>query len=124
MVGYFDTIVLYQTNNSGFKSSNHSVAYINLLTTNGTTFNAPDRPPAAASGAKFAGLVATPEPATVILVFSALMVVTLRHRRRLAGQAAAEVVSAESIQARKKRRRRSRPAQFGWPTVGRSRFST
>ena len=125
-VGYFDTVVLYQTSTSGFESSNHAVAYINPLATSGTTFNAPDRPPAAASNAKFAGLVAIPEPATVMLVFSALMVVMLRRHRRRAGQATTERGVAEGTQPRKsrKRRRRSRPAQFGWPAVARSRFST
>ena len=125
-VGYFDTVVLYQSSTSGFESSNHAVAYINPLVTSGTTFNAPDRPPAAASGAKFAGLVAIPEPATVMLVFSALVVVMLRHRRGQAGQVAAERALAESVPTRKrrKRKRRSRPAQFGWPAAARSRFST
>ncbi len=125
-VGYFDTVVLYQTSTSGFESSNHSVAYINPLATSGTTFSAPDRPPAAASGAKFAGLVAIPEPATVMLVFSALAVVMLRHRRRQPGQVTAGQSLAGEVQPRKKRKRkrRSRPAQFGWPAEARSRFST
>ncbi len=123
-VGYFDTVVLYQTSTSGFESSNHSAAYINPLATSGTTFSAPDRPPAAASSAKFAGLVAIPEPATVMLVFSALVVVMLRRRQHLAGPTQADCNLEEGTQARKKRKRRSRPAQFGWPAVARSRFST
>ena len=125
-VGYFDTVVLYQTTTSGFESSNHAVAYINPLATSGTTFTAPDRPPNAVNGAKFAGLVAIPEPATVMLVFSALVVVMLRQRQHRASRIAAECEPTESVHSRKKRkrRRRSRPAQFGWPAVARSRFST
>ena len=125
-VGYFDTVVLYNTTSSGFESSNHAVGYINPIVVSGTTFTTTDRPPSSAANAKFAGIVAIPEPATVVLVFSALMVVTFRHRRHQASQTTAGRGLAEGAQPRKKRKRkrRSRPAQFGWPAVARSRFST
>ena len=123
-VGYFDTVVLYNTTSSGFESSNHSVGYINPMVISGTTFATTDRPPSSAANAKFAGIVAIPEPATVMLVFSALVVVMFRRQRHRADQAVAERGLAEGVQPRRKRRRRSRPAQFGWPAVARSRFST
>ena len=124
-VGYFDTVVLYNTTSSGFESSNHAVAYINPLVVSGTTFAAPDRPPSAAANAKFAGIVAIPEPATVMVVFTALLVLVVRDRRRRAVHVAAGRVATESAPPRKrrKRRRRSRPAQFGWPATTPSRFS-
>lgn len=124
-VGYFDTVVLYQTSTSGFESSNHAVGYINPVVVNGTTFSAPDRPPSAANSAKFAGLVAIPEPATVMLVFTTLVVLILSYQLRRAVQAIAEheVTTATSSHRKRRRRRRSRPTQFGWPAMPRSRFS-
>ena len=121
-VGYFDEVVLYNLSGStGFESSNHAVAYINPLVVSGTTFSAPDRPPSAAASNKFASIVVNvPEPATVILVFTGLVVLTFRHRRRRA----AEIAAANQPRQRRKRRRRSRPSQFGWPAAARSRFST
>ncbi len=125
-VGYFDEVILYNTSGStGFESSNHAVAYINPIMTSGTTFNAPDRPPSAAASNKFASIVVNvPEPTTVMLVFTALVVLTFRHRRRRAAQVATEREAMEAATSRKKRRRRSRPAQFGWAATARSRFGT
>ena len=124
-VGYFDTVVLYESSTSGFESSNHAVAYINPLVVSGTTFTTQDRPPSAAANAKFAGIVAIPEPATVMVVFTALVVLIVRDRRRRAAHAAVERNAVESAKPRKgrKRRRRSRPAQFGWPATTPSRFN-
>jgi hypothetical protein len=123
-VGYFDTVVLYETSTSGFESSNHAVAYVNPLVVSGTTFSAPDRPPSAADSAKFAGLVAIPEPATVMVVFAALVVLIVRGRRQRAGQIAAEHSAAETVpHKRRRRRRRSRPKPFGWPAMKPSRFN-
>ena len=126
-VGYFDQVILYTENGPGFESSNHAVAFIDPLKTSGTTFNAPDRPASSAANAKLASIVVNvPEPTTAMLVFTALVVLTFRHRRRRAAQVAAERGATETALAFKgrKRKRRSRPAQFGWPTVARSRFST
>ncbi len=123
-VGYFDTVVLYNTTSSGFESSNHAVGYINPLVVSGTTFTTTDQPPSAAANAKFAGIVAIPEPATVMVVFTALILLTCRHRRRRAAQVAAERNAVEAAKSRRRRRRRSRPAQFGWPAMARSRFNT
>ncbi len=123
-VGYFDTVVLYNASGStGFESSNHAVGYINPIAASGTTFSAPDRPPGAAANAKFAGLVAIPEPATVMLVFTAFVVLVFRHQRRRVARVAAECSLAEAARP-KKRKRRSRPKQFGWAVTTRSRFST
>ena len=124
-VGYFDTVVLYEASTAGFESSNHAVAYINPLVVSGTTFATQDRPPSAAANAKFAGIVAIPEPATVLVVFTALVVLIVRDRRRRAAHAAADRGVSEGANPRKgrKRKRRSRPAQFGWPATTPSRFS-
>lgn len=119
-VGYFDQVLLFSTA-AGFESSNHSVAYINPLTISGTTFNAPDRPPSAAFAAKVAILV--PEPATVMLVFTALVVLLFRFQRRRAAQAAAEPAPDAKKHRRRRSRSRSRSAQFGWPAGPSSRFS-
>ncbi len=123
-VGYFDTVVLYNTTSSGFESSNHAVGYINPMVTSGTTFATTDRPPSAAANAKFAGIVAIPEPATVMLVFIELVLLTFRHRRRRAVQVEVERNAAEAAKSRKRRRRRARPTQLGWPAMARSRFTT
>ncbi len=121
-VGYFDQVLLYSTS-AGFESSNHSVAYINPIVVSGTTFNAPDRPPSAAFSAKIAILV--PEPATVMLVFTALVVLLFRYHRRRAAQAAEQPSAPDGKKQRRRRRSRSRtrPAQFGWPAGSSSRFS-
>ena len=125
-VGYFDTVVLYNASGStGFESSNHAVGYINPIVASGTTFSAPDRPPSAAANAKFAGLVAIPEPATVMLVFTAFVALTFRHQRRRADRIAAKGSQTQPSKSKKrKRRRRSRPKHFGWAVTPRSRFST
>lgn len=126
-VGYFDQVVLYNPSAStGFESSNHAVAYINPLVVSGTTFNAPDRPPSAALNAKLATLVVNiPEPATVLLVFTALIILLFRYQRRRAARAVADVVAEKAKAPRKRRRRsRSRPSQFGWPASTPSRFGT
>ena len=124
-VGYFDTVVLYNTTSSGFESSNHAVGYINPIVASGTTFATTDHPPSAAANAKFAGIVAIPEPATAAVVLTAIVVLIIRDRRTRAAHAAVERRVAESAKSRKARRRkrRSRPAQFGWPATTQSRFS-
>ena len=122
--GYFDQVVLYNPNGSGFESSNHSVAYISSIVASGTTFSAPDRLPSAAVSTQLAVLV--PEPATGVLVISALTVLLFRHRRRRAGQAEAEASAPGGKKPSRQRRRdlsRTRPAQIGWPSSARSRFS-
>lgn len=126
-VGYFDQVILYTENGPGFESSNHAVAFINPLVASGTTFSAPDRPASSAASAKLASVVVNvPEPTTAMLVFTALIVLTFRHRRRRAVQAAAERGAAEAALPSKgrKRKRRSRPVQLGWPAMARSRFGT
>jgi len=102
------------------------------LVVSGTTFNAPDRPPSAALNAKLATLVVNiPEPATVLLVFTALIILLFRYQRRRAARAVADFVAETDVVAekaktpRKRRRRsRSRPSQFGWPACTPSRFGT
>lgn len=123
-VGYFDQVVLYNTSSSGFELSNHSVAFVNQIATTGTTFTAPDRPPSAAFTAKVATLI--PEPASVMLVFTALVVLLFRYQRRRAAQAAAEPIAPDEKKHRRRRRRnrsRNRPAPMGWPAGSTSRFS-
>lgn len=125
-VGYFDQVVLYAANGPGLESSNHTVAYINPVVANGTTFNAPDRPPSAAVSTRLGSLVVNvPEPATPILVVTALIVLISCYHRHQTGKAAAERNATEMIAARTrlKRRKRSRPKQFGWPAATPSRFS-
>jgi len=124
-VGYFDQVVLADVGNTGFESTNHSVAYINPLVVSGTTFNAPDRPPSAAFTAKIAVLV--PEPATVMLVFTALVVLLYTYYRRRTGQVKAELNAPDGKKEGRRRRRsrsRTRPAQIGWPSSPQSRFSS
>ena len=123
-VGYFDQVLLYSTG-AGFELTNHSVAYVNPLVVSGTTFNAPDRPPSAAVTAKFAILV--PEPASVMLVFTALVVLLYAYNRRRAGQAKAQPKAQDGKKEGHRRRRsrsHTRPAQVGWPSSSRSRFSS
>ena len=124
-VGYFDQVLLYSTGSAGFESTNHSVAYVNPLVVSGTTFDAPDRPPSAAVTAKFAILV--PEPASVMLVVTPLVVLFDAYNRRRAGQAKAKSKAQDGNKEGRRRRRsrsRTRPAQIGWPSSSRSRFSS
>ena len=123
-VGYFDQVVLYTANGPGFESSNHTVAYINPVVANGTTFNAPDRPPTTAVSTRLGSLVVNvPEPATPILVVTALIVLVSCFHRNQTGKAAAERDIAEArSRTRQKRRRRQRPKQIGWPAMAQSRF--
>lgn len=122
-VGYFDQVVLFSTS-AGFESSNHSVAYIKNLAVSGTTFTTQDRPASAAFNAKIATLI--PEPASVMLVFTALVVLLFRFQRGRAIQAAAEPGAPEVKKHRRRRRRnlsRTRPAQIGWSASAPSRFN-
>lgn len=123
-VGYFDQVVLYNPTGNGFESSAHSAAYISSIVASGTTFSAPDRPPSAAVSAKLAVLV--PEPATVMLVFTALAVLLFRRDQRRASQAEAEPSTSGRRKSRRRRRdlSRIRPAQIGWPSSLPSRFNS
>lgn len=124
-VGYFDQVVLYAANGPGLESSNHTVAYINPVVANGTTFNAPDRPPSAAVSTRLGTLVVNvPEPATPILVVTALMVLVSCYHRNQIGKAAAERSATEAnSRTRQKRKRRRRSKPLGWPAMTQSRFS-
>ncbi len=73
------------------------------------------------------GVIPITEPATVMLVFTALVMLLYTYHRRRAGQAKAEPNALDGKKEgrrRRKSRSHTRPAQIGWPSSPRSRFSS